>query len=48
MNDQLTSFQKGYHCYYAGGNRGDCRFALDSQEYADWHEGYTLAETEDV
>ena len=41
-------YNDGYHCYYAGGNRGDCRHALGSEAYECWHEGYSQAESEDV
>jgi hypothetical protein len=41
-------FADGYHCYYAGGNRGNCRYEMDTVDYIDWHDGYTVAEWEDT
>lgn len=41
-------YNDGYHTYYAGGNRGDCRHPLDSQAYGCWHGGYSQAEAEDI
>ena len=38
----------GYHCYYNGGNRGDCRHALFTEAYEAWHSGYSQAEAEDI
>ena len=40
--------QDGYHCYYNGGNRGDCRHALFTEAYEAWHSGYSQAEAEDI
>lgn len=37
----------GYHCYYDGGNRGNCRYNLHTPEYESWHYGYSEAEKED-
>jgi len=37
----------GYFCYFADGNRGDCRHPLYSEAYYAWHHGYSIAEDED-
>lgn len=37
----------GYHCYFDGGERGNCRYNLFTPEYEAWHDGYSRAEEED-
>lgn len=45
--DEFKWYNDGYHCYYAGGNRGDCKHSLFSEAYECWHQGYSQAENED-
>jgi len=47
IKDEYTWYNDGYHCYYAGGNRGDCKHPLFSDAYECWHQGYSAAEDED-